>query len=165
MGEGRFIPDRVRRFLMPVLCLIAVGAVLLLFLSKRLWYRWYTIEQTLMDLSVVSAETEFEIYAPDDTAVKITMRNHSSISYEYLEHLTHAERFRDGQWMYWSGTPIERRACDLLYHGLSPGGTVVCEVSLLEPPPFCCLDKTGAVFSLSISRGAIIGKSCITCIK
>lgn len=109
---------------------IAAGLVLFCGLPEHLWYRWHSIEQPLSDLSAISAETEFKVYSPGDSVVQVTVRNNSDTSYEYISHLTHAEQLRDGQWMYWGETPIEQRAYDLVYHGISPGGTMACEVYL-----------------------------------
>lgn len=110
--------------------IITTGLVLFCGLPERLWYRWHSIEQPLLDTPAISAETEFEVYSLGDSVVQVTVRNNSDTSYEYIAHLTHAEQLRDGQWMYWGETPIEQRAHDLVYHEISPGGTMACEVYL-----------------------------------
>ena len=109
---------------------IGIGFTLFFGLPKHLRYRWYNLEGTFRDIPAISADTEFEAYSTEELTVKVTVRNNSNTSYQYMDHLTHAEYLRDGQWMYWGETPIEKRAHTLVYHEIPPKATAVCEISL-----------------------------------
>lgn len=116
---------------LPVLAaVILIALALFLGFSERLWRRWHMLHASLPELSAVTAAAERKAYPPDTPVVRVTVQNHSNMDYSYLDHLTHAEMLREGQWMYWAEMPLERQSSTLLHYGLSAGETKSYELAL-----------------------------------